>query len=71
MRHILFVMYKVTSSNDSFVLPMLSSESENEKVYSFDVDNDFWINKHLKLHIIVSSNITNQNIKVCLVILMY
>jgi len=63
-------MHQVTSSNDSFIIPILSSESENENIYSFEVKDDFWINKHLKHHIIVSSDITNQHIKVCVVILM-
>lgn len=57
-------MYQVTSSNDSFVLPILSSESENQKIYSFDVNDSFWNEKFFDFYIIVSSNITYQNIKV-------
>lgn len=59
-----FVMYQVTSSNDSFVLPILSSESENKKIYLFDVNDNFWNEKLFDFYIIVSSNITYQNIKV-------
>lgn len=44
--------------------PILSSESENEKVYSFDVNDDFWNGKLFDIHIFVSSNLTYQNIKV-------
>lgn len=57
-------MYQVISSNDSFVLPILSSESENEKNYSFDVNDNFWNEKLFDFYILVSSNITYQNIKV-------
>uniref|UniRef100_A0A2S2NUW2 Nuclear pore membrane glycoprotein n=2 Tax=Schizaphis graminum TaxID=13262 RepID=A0A2S2NUW2_SCHGA len=55
---------KVTSSNDSFVLPMLLNESQNEKVYSFDVSDSFWNSQHFDTYIIVSSNLTHQNIKI-------
>jgi hypothetical protein len=46
------------------VFPVLFSESENEKVYSFVVNDDFWNEKLLDLYIRVSSNLTYQNIKV-------
>lgn len=55
---------KVTSSNDSCVLPILLSESQNEKVYSFDVNDNFWNAQRFDIHILVSSNLTYQNIKV-------
>lgn len=54
----------MTSSNYSLVFPELFSESENEKVYSFVVNDDFWNEKLLDLYIRVSSNLTYQNIKV-------
>lgn len=55
---------KVTSSNDSFVLPILFDESQNEKVYSFDVSDNFWNDQRCDTYIIVSSNLTHQNIKI-------
>lgn len=55
---------KVTSSNDSCVLPILLNESQNEKVYSFDVDDSFWNGQRFDIHILVSSNLTYQNIKI-------
>ncbi|VVC36046.1 Invasin/intimin cell-adhesion fragments,Bacterial Ig-like, group 2 [Cinara cedri] len=55
---------EVTSSNDSLVLPILSSENENEKVYLFNVNDDFWNAKHFNLHIFVTSNLTDQTVKI-------
>lgn len=46
------------------MIPILSNEDENEKVYTFDVNNEFWNGKHVDVHILVSSNLTNQNLKV-------
>lgn len=47
------------------MLPILSNESENEKVYSFDVNNEFWNGQDSDTYILVSSDLTYQNIKVC------
>lgn len=62
-------MYQVTSSNDSYVHPILLNESPNEKVYSFDVNDNFWNGQRFDIHILMSSDLTYQNIKVCDIIL--
>jgi len=53
------------------VHPILLNDSQNEKVYSFDVNDNFWNGQLFDIHILVSSNLTYQHIKVCDIILVY
>ncbi|XP_050442398.1 nuclear pore membrane glycoprotein 210-like [Adelges cooleyi] len=58
---------EVTSSNTSLVRPVLSNESENEKVYVFEVNEYFWNSTFPDLHIVVFSRLTDQHSKIAIV----
>ncbi|XP_050527251.1 uncharacterized protein LOC126897583 [Daktulosphaira vitifoliae] len=61
--NILFAV-QVSSSNNSLVMPMIHSQSENSRVYSFNVNPLFWELGKMDIYILVTSEIIPQTINI-------